>query len=240
MDPTIIAISLVAGLIGLVVFFLLIKKKSSSLGNTILITGDTNSGKTALFYHLKTGAFHPTVSSLQSNRGTFVPKLIPGLPSLEYIDLPGHGAFRSQLPDILPSTRAIVFTIDATNTSGWPAIAQLLYIYLTNQYIRQSHIPIIITLTKTEEKSHVIATTKLQAFLTTELNKIQQANAGLSQLQSLGGDTQNIHTAVVSLFEPGASQFDFATSKLNLSWISVSAKSGDIDQLSQALRRAAQ
>ncbi|CDW76676.1 UNKNOWN [Stylonychia lemnae] len=115
----------------------LFKKSKGSVNNTsattrkqkrqqsqLLICGPTNSGKTALFYHLITKEVRTTVSSIEVNE---TPKSmdvkIPAsaLPNgqdsltkkISVIDIPGHYHFREKLQDGLETAKAILVTVDS-------------------------------------------------------------------------------------------------------------------------------
>jgi hypothetical protein len=77
-DPTLTA--LIAGLLLLIAFIIYRRKFSATgqRGNTFVLTGRMNAGKTALFYALRQGEFRATHTSMMENDATFVVKQLEG------------------------------------------------------------------------------------------------------------------------------------------------------------------
>lgn len=92
--------------------------------NCLLICGATNSGKTALFYHLTTKEVRPTVSSTEVNetKGKIAIK-IPGSAvgsgaesiskTLPLVDVPGHYHFKDRLNLVISGAKGIIVVIDS-------------------------------------------------------------------------------------------------------------------------------
>ena len=90
------------------------KKKRPSL---LLVCGPTNSGKTALFYHLLTKEVRTTVTSIDLNE---TPQLMEvKIPQEEttkkihIVDVPGHYHFKDKLNETLDEAKAIIVVVDS-------------------------------------------------------------------------------------------------------------------------------
>ena len=89
----------------------------------MLICGATNSGKTALFYHLVTKEVRTTVSSTEENETSGKAEIkIPGTAigltesinkNIAIIDIPGHFHFRTMLNEALENSKAIIVMVDS-------------------------------------------------------------------------------------------------------------------------------
>lgn len=256
MDTTTIIIIILTLLVGAIGAFFLMptnkadkKRKRLAVGNdTILLTGDMNSGKTALFYALKTGRFAPTVTSFTPNKGTFAAKIlqevVPAAKNWSYYDLPGHISFQIQLPNILPSTKAIIFMIDATSTSSIPTAAQRLYDLLTREYLATRDTPIILTVNKIDS-NEPLPLARVQLLLAQAVNQIYKANYGVKQLADLGGDNEDLGADAKCelLIENPDNTKQFTFDELsnlnvnNLQWASISVKESNFTELTDALAK---
>lgn len=101
------------------------KRKRASLGNTFLILGPCNTGKTALFYRLNSDIFTETVSSLEPH-DILMDISHDALPNysenalkkkIRVVDFPGHPRLRWKLSEYIKDVRIIVFLIDASSIS---------------------------------------------------------------------------------------------------------------------------
>ena len=72
----------------------------------LLLCGPTNSGKTALFYHLLTKEVRATVTSIEINETSSamdvkIPETQDGVKQLNVIDIPGHYHFKEKLDEAI-------------------------------------------------------------------------------------------------------------------------------------------
>lgn len=258
MDTLTVLIIILTILVGAIGAFLLKptdkvaqKRKRLAVGNnTILLTGDMNSGKTALFYALKTGRFVDTVTSLEPNKGTFPAEALQaanaGAKGWGYYDLPGHGSFASQLPLLLPSTKAVVFMIDATSMSSISTAAQSLYGLLTSQYLASRETPIVLTVNKTDSPQ-ALPVDRIKMLLAQAVNQIYKANYGVKQLDEIGGAAEGEEDVMAKcelLVENPNNTKQFSFDELDnlnvnhLQWATISVKEADLQGLAEALAKA--
>ena len=108
------AIVIVVVVVVLLAVFGLLLLKRRSRRNCIVLYGPGLSGKTALFFRLKTGKFVSTVASMKENEGTFVWEEHEDKTPRHTVDIPGHGRLRWRLKDFLPIAESIVVVLDST------------------------------------------------------------------------------------------------------------------------------
>jgi signal recognition particle receptor subunit beta len=101
------------------------KKKKGTKPNLLVLCGPTNSGKTALFYHLLTKEVRTTVTSININETPSqmevkIPQVAsgesganPSSKALNVIDVPGHYHFKEKLNESLDEAKAILLVIDS-------------------------------------------------------------------------------------------------------------------------------
>ncbi|KAI6118828.1 signal recognition particle receptor beta subunit-domain-containing protein [Pisolithus croceorrhizus] len=101
---------------------LLARAKSNSRGNSVLLVGPPDAGKTAIFSSLVYNQALPSHTSLQINSAHVV---LPPSKTLRIVDVPGHPRIRDQFREHLRSAKAIVFVVDASTVSrNAPAVAE--------------------------------------------------------------------------------------------------------------------
>jgi signal recognition particle receptor subunit beta len=149
---------LVAAAIIIISILILVSKfKGSAKGDSILIAGVCNSGKTALFFQLRDGDATPreTVMSMNPNKGVFIPAALAKRVKkpLTYIDFPGTGSKRPMLSAMLPSVRAVVFVVDASSEADLIPASKYLYALLTDRILRAKRVPVLIAASKTDVSS---------------------------------------------------------------------------------------
>lgn len=124
--------ALVAGLVVLAVALLLLvwaaAPRRSRLGGggrgskPVVLAGPCGGGKTCLFFQLRDGSTHSgTVASMQENEGLVRVAAAArgggGQRSVRVLDVPGHERLRQRLEQHLADAAAVVFVIDATDTT---------------------------------------------------------------------------------------------------------------------------
>jgi hypothetical protein len=90
------------------------KKKRNNL---LVVCGPTNSGKTALFYHLLTKEVRTTVTSIDINETAQLMEVkIPQQEETKKIhiaDIPGHYHFKDKLNENIDEAKAIIVVVDS-------------------------------------------------------------------------------------------------------------------------------
>jgi signal recognition particle receptor subunit beta len=116
------------------------RRKSRNAGNSLLLVGPPDSGKTAilstarrlaartsivltLYHQLVYDQTLPTHTSLQANSSVVA---LPALKkALTVVDIPGHPRIRDQVNDYIADAKAIVFVVDSSTVSrNGPVVAE--------------------------------------------------------------------------------------------------------------------
>ncbi|KAL0205236.1 hypothetical protein P9112_000543 [Eukaryota sp. TZLM1-RC] len=131
--------------------------RSRRVADVISLIGPVDSGKTALFYHYKTGDLIKTHTSMVQNEATFdtntfIPKLTrKHRKSIALLDFPGHERLRGALSTVLRRSIAIVFMIDGPNIEQTKSqTGRLLYEVLSNDDVVKRRIPVLIAVNKND------------------------------------------------------------------------------------------
>eukprot|EP00386_Alphamonas_edax_P005356 GDKI01017199.1.p1 GENE.GDKI01017199.1~~GDKI01017199.1.p1 ORF type:complete len:271 (-),score=86.03 GDKI01017199.1:23-835(-) len=121
------------------------------LGNSVLLLGPCDAGKTALFFLWRNGSLIETVSSLKANTDT-IDLLNRGDKStpIEVIDYPGHGRLKDGAMQSLEKARCIVYLVDAANRQSLKTAAESLYDIFTHPTmgVKGSKPPLLIACNK--------------------------------------------------------------------------------------------
>uniref|UniRef100_A0A7N0RAV6 Signal recognition particle receptor subunit beta n=1 Tax=Kalanchoe fedtschenkoi TaxID=63787 RepID=A0A7N0RAV6_KALFE len=153
--------------------------------NIIILAGLSGSGKTVLFYQLRSGSSSsPTVSSSNLNEGTFVlhselakkGKIQP----VHLIDIPGGPGLRQKLEKQLTRAAGLVFVVDALDfLPHLQEIAKFLYDILTNGSTCERKLPVLVLCNKND---NVVAHTKefIRRHLEREIDKLYGPGAVVS------------------------------------------------------------
>lgn len=124
-------------------------------GNTVVLAGPVNAGKTTLFYQLKDGEKPGVVASMQENSAV----CCANGKQFRVLDIPGHHSFRNKLESSLKDAACVVFLIDAVEiTPHKVEAAEMLYEVLVNPYFQRQRIPILVACNKAdlEEEAHSV------------------------------------------------------------------------------------
>ena len=134
------------------------------VGEYVILYGPSSSGKTALFYQLKTGQFKETVSSLKQNKCVItLTRSDEDVSSMEVVDYPGHEKLRQGLVKLLDRAKLIVFMIDPSDKAGLKDGAEKLFDLLSNEKLSA---PVLLVLSKSDK-----ANQKSLKYLMTELER---------------------------------------------------------------------
>lgn len=230
LDPVIVAVVVVALSI---ILYLLCGKKSAK-GDTVLLLGEMNSGKSAIFFQLGQGEFRETVTSMASNQGKFVPAALADVQKGDgylYVDFPGHGSRRSTLSKHFPSARGIVLLVDATDPSKAQKTAQYLYTLMSEPSLGKRRVPLLLTFNKTDLADRLM---DIPAFKEKVLGYIEQTRHLQSDISDIGSEE---HTSEnVKVGREGV-PFKFAHSPFPIEFARISAKEGDLLAVTDFLKR---
>jgi len=222
-------VTIIVGLIIILVISILFKKKS---GNTILLTGVCDSGKTVLFFMLRDNESYLTHTSMKENEGLFMlsSEIVGNIKKykpVHLVDLPGHQRVRGKILNYIQSTAGIIFLIDAVSfPSTVRDIAEYLYQLFTDPRINKRRTPFFIVLNKSEL---INATTEFTAKdeLEKELNRLR------STKRAVGGDKEE---KTISIGVEGQ-DFKFEQLSHNVTFGKCSAKTANIKEVEQFIRK---
>lgn len=161
-------------------------KKRMKRGESVLILGPCNAGKTSLFFQLREGREVTTVSSMKPIRDKFEINLGGGdtIPPVDVIDYPGHQRLRGKAHELLAETRCIIYVVDSEDKARLREAADHLYDLLTHRVVSELNIPILIACNKMENPS-----ARSEGFILTEIEReIQQMR--ISRSATLEGQDQ--------------------------------------------------
>ncbi|CAF0889453.1 unnamed protein product [Didymodactylos carnosus] len=129
-------------------------------GDSLLLCGITNSGKTVLFSRLTTNRARRTVTSMSTNRGIAniaisTNRQLKRTVVIPVIDIPGNYRIRQrELDSNKSSAKAIIFVVDNTNVvHECKDVADYLYDILIDKHFRQQRIPLLIFFNKQDQLS---------------------------------------------------------------------------------------
>jgi len=187
-DPKIVII-IITIIVGLLIVFAVTRLFKKKTGNTILLAGLCDAGKTALFFRLRDGDLYSTHTSIKENEGVFMlrsekPADYKKYKPVHIVDLPGHHRVRGRIQNFIQSVAGILFVIDAVSfPSQVREIAEYLYQLFTDTRIHKKRTPFLIVLNKSEL---INATTEINTKdeLEKELNKLRSTKRGV------GGDKE--------------------------------------------------
>jgi len=151
-------------------------------GDTLLLLGSCNAGKTALYYNLAFGSkpatltsMKPmdTVMSLHSSKGN------PETKEFKVVDFPGHPRLRGKASAFLKRARAIIFVVDSTSVAkDVIPICEYLFTVMTASAVASQSLPLLIACNKSDQASS-IAAPKIKTMLETELSQLIDTSGSL-------------------------------------------------------------
>ncbi|KAL0946710.1 hypothetical protein HGRIS_012897 [Hohenbuehelia grisea] len=190
-------LSFIVALVGLAIFILLNKRKSTLVGNALLLTGPPDAGKTAILSTLVYDQTLPTHTSLQVNESVVCVSAPNTM--VQAVDVPGHPRVRDQFREYLPKSKAIVFVVDAgTISRNGPAVAEHLHAILhALTSLPPSHTPPSLAiaahksdLLKASASStpEALAISRVKTILERELEKRRASQSGGVGVEGLGAE----------------------------------------------------
>eukprot|EP00879_Flechtneria_rotunda_P005934 GHRR01006240.1.p1 GENE.GHRR01006240.1~~GHRR01006240.1.p1 ORF type:complete len:271 (+),score=67.33 GHRR01006240.1:329-1141(+) len=153
---------IVTAAVGILCLFLLPVFSSRKKGNTIILAGPVNAGKTTLFLQLRDGTQHNgVVASMQDNAA--VCSVSPGKgkasKQVRILDIPGHHSYLQKLGSSLSDAAGVVFLVDAVEiTPHRVEAAEMLYELLVNPLLQRRRTAVLIACNKADldEDAHSI------------------------------------------------------------------------------------
>jgi len=139
-------------LIALIVVFItarLLFGKKKTKGDSILLLGDTNAGKTQIYLKLIHDAQHPTQASMKLGESVYKFDDHGKPKSVKLVDLPGHQRLRNLVQGLLGNAAGIVFVVDSAEFKE-QSVASYLYDLLVNKTVNKRDIPILVFLNKSD------------------------------------------------------------------------------------------
>ena len=222
MDNLSVIVAIVVVLVS-VIFFLFKRKRK---GTTFVLYGPTLAGKTALFYRLKQGKFVSSVSSMKENSGEFVWQGDESQQKRNTVDIPGHGRLNWRLKDFLPSTKCIIFVVDAAafGRAGYCKEAGAMLLDVLSDSLVDAGIPVIIACNKSDDLL-AVSKKRVKALLEVEVNAIAKARSKNPNMHEESSSEQ----AVIE----GEIKFDEKAIQV----VTTSVKKGELKDLFDAINK---
>ncbi|EKM55187.1 uncharacterized protein PHACADRAFT_255640 [Phanerochaete carnosa HHB-10118-sp] len=195
----------------------LARKKAQSRGNSLLLVGASDGGKTAILSTLLYKQTLPTHTSMQTNMANI--SLPPSNKALRIIDVPGHPRIRDQFREYMSDAKAVAFVVDASTISrNGAAVADHLHQVLhTLTSLPPSQVPPAFTIVahkcdllkaSTNATSEQLAINRVRTILERELDKRKASHAGGVGMESLGAEGEE--GAELGGLECSGNEFKFA------------------------------
>jgi signal recognition particle receptor subunit beta len=192
-------------------------------GDTLLLLGGSNAGKTSMYYKLATGSVPQTLTSMKELDTVIQLKgktAESEEKSVKIVDFPGHPRLRGGLPNFLKRARGIVFVIDSTTVSdNVTPICQYLFEVMTTSSIAAQKLPLLIACNKSDLGSSS-SLAKIKSTLETELDQLIDTTGSLE-------DTGDEDEGIITLKRSGEKfKFD-SDATCKITFTACSAMKGD-------------
>ncbi|GJE90776.1 P-loop containing nucleoside triphosphate hydrolase protein [Phanerochaete sordida] len=193
------------------------RKKAQSKGNSLLLLGAPDAGKTAILSTLLYKQTLPTHTSMQTNMANV--SLPPSNKSLRIIDVPGHPRIRDQFREYMSDAKAVAFVVDASTVSrNGSAVAEHLHHVLNAlTSLPPSQAPPVFTIVahksdllkaSANATSEQLSVNRVRTILERELDKRKASHAGGVGVESLGGEGEE--STELGGLECSGGEFKFA------------------------------
>lgn len=204
--------------------------KRRSIGNSILLTGLSDAGKTLIYAHLLCSKFVKTHTSVKENIGD----IIINNRSLKIVDIPGHERLRYKFFDQFKlSAKGLVYVIDSvTFQKDIRDVAEYLYNLLSDSIIQKK--PVLILCNK-QDQTMAKGSVVIKTLLEKEMNLLRMTKT--SQLEATDASATNIFLGKQE------KDFDFSHLDINIEFAECSAynkdseTSADMEQLNNWLKK---
>lgn len=165
---------LALAIIVLTTLFIWIIVRSRRSGDTILLLGLSDAGKTLLYSLLVARKFMSTQTSIKENKGKYSSEKRRGGKSWNLIDLPGHERVRAKyLYKHKDNARGVVFLIDSVKfLKEIRDVAELMYDLLANRTMQRNKASILVACNKQDQVT-AKSCTVIKAQLEKELNNLR-------------------------------------------------------------------
>jgi signal recognition particle receptor subunit beta len=203
----------------LIVTIYLNKRRSSSKGNSLLLVGPSDGGKTTILSQLAYNRILPTQTSMQTNASVMT---LSSNKSIRVIDVPGHPRLRYQFHDHLSDAKGVGLVVDTNSVSrNAPAVAEHLHHILhalTSLPPSQSQPSLLILAHKSDllkigSSSHANAATlaanRVKTILERELEKRRFSQSGSFNIEGLGEEGERSDMGGLECGEKEGSTFKF-------------------------------
>jgi len=209
---------LIAALLCLAVF--VIRRKVGSRGNSLLLVGPSDAGKTAIFSTLVYKQTLPTYTSLQTNSSII--SVSSSNKTLQIVDIPGHPRIRDQFLEHLPDAKAVLFVVDTNTISrNGAAVAEHLHhiLHALTSLPPSQTLPRLVVLAhksdllKTSSSSTTCssqAITRVKTILERELEKRRASQYGGVGVEGLGAEGDRSDMGGLECSGSGGGSFRFA------------------------------
>ncbi|XP_067642882.1 signal recognition particle receptor subunit beta [Eurosta solidaginis] len=218
---------LLAAVLGFVIMAIILILRKRSLGRRdFLLTGLSESGKSAIFMQILYNKFPNTLTSITENVGEYR----SGRSSGRLIDIPGHYRVRNKYFDQFKhSAKAIIFVVDSVTVQKEVRdVADVLYSVLAD--VATQSCPVLVLCNK-----HDLSTAKgaqvIKSILEKEMNIVRSTRS--RKLQSVGEEDAS---KPLCLGKEGK-DFEFSHVQQNVQFIECSAKENQLNNLSDWIER---
>ncbi|KZC14536.1 Signal recognition particle receptor subunit beta, partial [Dufourea novaeangliae] len=207
-------------------------RRKKSIGNSILLTGLCDAGKTLIFARLLYGKFVKTYTSVDKNSE----ELVINDHSLRIVDIPGNERLRYKYFDQFKSSaKGLVYVIDSvTFQKGIRDVAEYLYNILSDPAVQRK--PVLILCNK-QDQPMAKGSSVINTLLEKEMNLLRMTKT--SQLEATDPSSENVY-----LGKEGK-DFEFSQLDTHIEFAECSAFNkdadtpADIEQLNNWLKKIA-
>ncbi|KAH8379054.1 hypothetical protein KR009_002825 [Drosophila setifemur] len=219
-----ILIALLLGFIAVALFVILRRRTAGR--KDFLLTGLSESGKSAIFMQLLHGKFPTTFTSIKENVGDYQ----AGGSTARLVDIPGHYRVRDKCFELYKHrAKGIVFVVDSvTVQKNIRDVADSLYTILTDSATQPCS---VLVLCNKQDQTTAKSAQVIESMLESELNTVRDTRS--RKLQSVGDDDVN---KPVTLGKPGR-DFEFSHLAQKVQFVEASAKEQELNPLTDWLAR---
>eukprot|EP00026_Physarum_polycephalum_P014649 Phypoly_transcript_15187.p1 GENE.Phypoly_transcript_15187~~Phypoly_transcript_15187.p1 ORF type:complete len:269 (+),score=45.85 Phypoly_transcript_15187:65-808(+) len=181
-------------LVSLIVVFItarLLFGRKKTKGDSILLLGDTNAGKTQIYLKLIHDVHHATQASMKLGEAVYKFDDQGKPKSVKLVDLPGHQRLRNQVQGLLGTAAGIVFVVDSADFKEQP-VAGYLYELLVNKTVNKRDIPILVFLNKCDQE-RAWPESVIKSALEKELSELRRTRQAMPKAHGSREDEETIY-----------------------------------------------
>ncbi|EDW73297.1 uncharacterized protein Dwil_GK17473 [Drosophila willistoni] len=219
-----ILIALLLGFIAVAIFVIL--RRRSAGRRDFLLTGLSESGKSAVFMQIVHGKLPETFTSIKENVGDYH----AGHLSARLVDIPGHYRVRDKCFELYKrKAKGIIFVIDSvTVQKDIRDVADFLYTILSDSATQPCS---VLVLCNKQDQTTAKSAVVIKSLLEKELHTVRDTRS--RKLQSVGDDEVN---KPITLGKLGR-DFEFAHISQNIQFFESSAKDKELSNLTNWIDR---